>query len=776
MLALLPKELTERYEPVDIIGYGAFAMVVKATDKRSGEMVAIKHIQTKMGDRQKFFRELNLTFRLKHPNLVRCIDVYCTNEQSSDIVLEFANKGTVREVILPNKSIDQSIAIQIIYQILLGLNFAHKEGIIHRDIKPENILVFQENDRIVYKISDFGVAKLLGPNQKAATSIGSPAYMAPEQFYDSYDFKTDVYGLGIVFYELLHGVTPFEGSAAEIFKGHLEKPLKFSPKCPEDLRQIISEMTLKTPGARPSTDQLLEKIISIAKNHGVSLVTVAVPAEESESHLSGASLFTELDEKVASTSVSASRQEAITDADIEEAKDEEESNVGQNSSDSIDESSDSAEEENALDNDFSDEVFDLFPQMDDSMASRASGNAPQMQQPKQEPPKHSTQHSTQKVSLPPSDVIKARSTSDFFVDGFSDDSKFSEPVVGDLKSVNSSNNFAYGRFKINKLWARTVDSKTAGLINLEDGGFVLLAMPAKGLQEIKPGGTRGKTIYEGKYDLLGQSLLGNISMVRDTTFCVLKRDEFYESDWNLTGSTDALALSHHLKYLATISGGSLTFRKWGGEEIWSGQFDRTGKGKFISFTSTADLMVCTYEGEDTALHFYSPDGEEVTIHDFKYPIISACRSIDSNGAWVIVEESDSAIQLMHANKEEMTPFCAIEKPLKNLVCSEEWICGVDDDGILYVVDLAIGLMAAIDDYDGDIMDIAVGGSSNELYILTKKSEVLRYVTAISIDISEPELELDLEDSETDETSQEQGESPQNNREEPTAKSFFSGGF
>ena len=80
-----------------------------------------------------------------------------------------------------------------------GLAYAHRQGIVHRDLKPENILCFDSPTSTTYKMTNFGIAKFIGLSGQAKTSIGSPAYMAPEQFYDRYSFQSDIYALGIVF-------------------------------------------------------------------------------------------------------------------------------------------------------------------------------------------------------------------------------------------------------------------------------------------------------------------------------------------------------------------------------------------------------------------------------------------------------------------------------------------------------------------------------------------------------------------------------------------------
>lgn len=801
MLALLPQEIIDRYEPIDIIGYGAFAMVIKARDKRSGKLVAIKHLQAKLGDRKKFFREFNFMVRLRHPNIVSCIDVSCSNEKSAAMIFEFADGGTLREQIKPNIPLRDEEAFSILYQILRGLEYAHNEGIVHRDLKPENILIFKTNQKDIYKISDFGVAKLLRPNQKTATSIGSPIYMAPEQFYDSYDFKSDIYGLGIVLFEMTHGLTPFEGSPAEIFKGHLEKTLPYRDDLSDEMRRVIADMTLKTPGARPSASELLNKIEEFIPSDIVDLENKL----ESEDETPNTDSFSEdiaddaaIDKTNASFAVpmeleddhaggienESGEEKASEEPDIIEAKESESNSVkaapvegSENDNDNenpfgfLDShenelGNNKAESINQADTEEEDEVFELFPDMPED-APKTVGNAQDFQ--KTNSPKLSAKEDSPAGNF--SDFLedeeeKVTGLSDVFGEGFDTDvDAFSSEVVQDLKSVNKSQDTSFGRFKIQKQWNRGVDTKTKELINLEDNGDVLLHIYGKGLQEIKPGGKRGKMIAEGTFDAIGQPILGNIPILMNKKFCVMQRNEFYESDWNLEDQADNLALSHDLKTVATFSGSSVTCRKWGGNMIWNGQFDRTGSGTFMTFLNSGTLLICSYQGEDQAVHFFNSDGDVIVSHWMSGSIHAACRLRSGDGAFVIVEDEDGGAQLYKVTEEAIEPHCGIEKPIYDLVCSEEWLCGRDEDGKITLIDLTIGLLAEVPEVEGELKGIAVGASPNELYILTLRNEVLNYVTGFTVELVEPELNEMLEEREPEEAIENQ-----------TAESFFSGGF
>ena len=121
--------------------------------------------------------------------------------------------------LLDEGSLSPERAVSLMIPICKGMAFAHEKNVVHRDLKPENILL---NTDGAVKVGDFGVARVLEGAEAASTSIGTPYYMAPEQFEDRYDIRVDVYALGCVFYHLLAGNPPFTGSHGNVMRGHRE--------------------------------------------------------------------------------------------------------------------------------------------------------------------------------------------------------------------------------------------------------------------------------------------------------------------------------------------------------------------------------------------------------------------------------------------------------------------------------------------------------------------------------------------------------------------------
>lgn len=211
----------QNYKIKSTLGEGGMGTVYLAEHITIQRKVAIKvlHAQLSKNEslRQRFQNEAVLMSKLQHPNIVGLIDFF---EQESNLylVMEFVEGIGLDDFI---KSLSAPISIErgknIILQILSGFAYAHTNGIVHRDVKPSNILI-TKNDEI--KILDFGIAKLVNETQnkltKTGTQIGTAYYMSPEQVKaEILDQRSDIYSLGITFYELLSGFCPYANSQSE---------------------------------------------------------------------------------------------------------------------------------------------------------------------------------------------------------------------------------------------------------------------------------------------------------------------------------------------------------------------------------------------------------------------------------------------------------------------------------------------------------------------------------------------------------------------------------
>ena len=258
------------FQVADLLGAGGMGAVYRAYDPRLQRHVAIKVLAPGFGDDpdrlRRFEQEALAVARLAHPNILAVHDVG-THEGSPYIVTELLEGETLRHAI-NGRQLPARKAIDYATQIARGLAAAHERDIVHRDIKPENLFLTREG-RI--KILDFGVAKLTDAGASAGVSaltltahglgpIGTAAYMSPEQARgDRTDFRSDLFSLGIVLYEMLSGVSPFRrGTAAETMTAILrEEPpaLADSAASPPALGRVLQHCLEKNPADRFQTAQ-----------------------------------------------------------------------------------------------------------------------------------------------------------------------------------------------------------------------------------------------------------------------------------------------------------------------------------------------------------------------------------------------------------------------------------------------------------------------------------------------------------------------------------------
>lgn len=205
-----------RYKIVSEIGQGAMGTVYKAVDPIIDRTVAIKTINLNLSRQEleeyeaRFQQEIKAAGRLNHPNIVTIYDVGRT-DQVAYMAMEFLEGKELKEIIATGNLPPTEQVVDIIAQVADGLWFAHQQDIVHRDVKPSNIMVLTGG---IAKITDFGIARLPNSAVKTMTGLilGSPRYMSPEQVIGkSLDTRTDIFSLGVVLYEALTGVAPFDG-------------------------------------------------------------------------------------------------------------------------------------------------------------------------------------------------------------------------------------------------------------------------------------------------------------------------------------------------------------------------------------------------------------------------------------------------------------------------------------------------------------------------------------------------------------------------------------
>ncbi len=206
-----------KYRVEGVLGQGGMGIVYKAVDPHIGRTVAIKTIKRSIlgaepeKHLERFLREAQAAGRLQHPNVVMIYD-YGEHDGSPVIVMEYVEGRELRQYLDSGLRFGSEEAIEVIQQLLHGLEHAHQRHVIHRDLKPANVILLE--DRFV-KVADFGVAKINTSGSSITQQnlvVGTPSYMSPEQFLGQpVDARSDLFSVGIILFELLTGTQPFVG-------------------------------------------------------------------------------------------------------------------------------------------------------------------------------------------------------------------------------------------------------------------------------------------------------------------------------------------------------------------------------------------------------------------------------------------------------------------------------------------------------------------------------------------------------------------------------------
>jgi len=238
MMKELIGQSLDRYQIVSLLGEGGMGAVFKARDITLQRDVAVKIMHPQFARRpdfrERFLQEARTAARLDHPGIVQVFD-FGQARSHLYIVMEFIPGDNLRQMLQGLSSTNQWIvlaeAIQIVQQVSLALDYAHQQGVLHRDIKPDNVMLKPKpTDALPYRpvITDLGLAKLHegGVMTVEGTSMGTPAYMSPEQAMgQATDARSDVYSLGILLYELAVGQLPFPvKTITEAIRYHTKEP------------------------------------------------------------------------------------------------------------------------------------------------------------------------------------------------------------------------------------------------------------------------------------------------------------------------------------------------------------------------------------------------------------------------------------------------------------------------------------------------------------------------------------------------------------------------
>lgn len=293
---LLGRVIDDTYRIEAEIGAGGMATVYRATRLRIGDFVAIKVLHSELlRDPQfaeRFKREAQAAARLKHPNVITIYDYGVSSDGLIYVVMELIEGPNLRSIIKDRGPMPAGLAAEIVRQVCSALSEAHRQNVVHRDIKPANIAVETTPDGPRVKVLDFGIASLRGGDAatnltQAGAVLGTPAYMSPEQCLgEELDGRSDIYSLGVVLFEMLCGVVPFNSpTSTAVVMQHVQQappPLRVLNASVSPLVEAVVLRALAKPRedrfqtARDFADALTTAVTGPRLSLGAD--TVAAPA------------------------------------------------------------------------------------------------------------------------------------------------------------------------------------------------------------------------------------------------------------------------------------------------------------------------------------------------------------------------------------------------------------------------------------------------------------------------------------------------------------------
>ena len=251
-----------RYKVSGVLGKGAMGLVYDGLDPTLNRRVAIKTILTRNLDEStakhyamRFQREVRAVARINHPNIVQVYD-FGQEGDLAYIVMEHIEGKELKDSFDKKEGFDLGTTFRLMQELLGALDYAHEAGVIHRDIKPANVMVDQKGHA---KLTDFGVARIEDPDggaeaTRAGAVIGTPSYMSPEQIQGQpIDRRTDIFSAGVLFYQLLTGQKPFEGTQWALAKKIIQDDPVWPShvvQIPQTIDRVVARALAKAPEHR----------------------------------------------------------------------------------------------------------------------------------------------------------------------------------------------------------------------------------------------------------------------------------------------------------------------------------------------------------------------------------------------------------------------------------------------------------------------------------------------------------------------------------------------
>jgi serine/threonine protein kinase/tetratricopeptide (TPR) repeat protein len=272
--------INNRYKLLKKIGQGGFARVFLGTDELLKRQVAIKVLNSELNEDENFLerfqKEAQSVAVLHNTNILPVFD-YGHYEDTAYLVMPYVSGGTLQDKLKGGKFLELEATAHYLQQAASALDYAHRRSIVHRDVKPHNMLIDSESDHLM--LADFGIAKVLSSDssQSRTASMGTLAYMSPEQLNGNVTRATDIYALGCVLFQMLTGNVPFNGPTEQVITAHLMRPIpdiveRSQGRVPPSVQPVLERAMAKRPEQRFATALDLAKAyrdaISDPRVHG----------------------------------------------------------------------------------------------------------------------------------------------------------------------------------------------------------------------------------------------------------------------------------------------------------------------------------------------------------------------------------------------------------------------------------------------------------------------------------------------------------------------------
>jgi serine/threonine protein kinase len=257
-------QIIGKYKILSTIGSGGFGTVYLAEDTWIDKKVALKVPHKQGVDFGELLREPRLLASLNHPNIVTIMTAE-KQENIFFIVMEFVPGETLEAVITRDGALDVTLALDYTCQICNAVDHAHRQGVLHRDLRPSNVLVSESG---MLKVADFGTSRFLEIAAHGTTVIGSPPYMAPEQFHGKAVFASDLYSLGVTMFQMMTGELPYDTPSPadldRLMRGEMLTSARLkNPKIPKAINDIIMKaMAPEIPARYQRATDLLDDVLA----------------------------------------------------------------------------------------------------------------------------------------------------------------------------------------------------------------------------------------------------------------------------------------------------------------------------------------------------------------------------------------------------------------------------------------------------------------------------------------------------------------------------------